>query len=145
MGRNAKRLLERENVDGVLSGACVGRIDRIDANGDVFVDFRGNRLGPIPARVATTAELRGTAQLVLLVFEDADPDLPVIAGVVRPGIRGQEPRRSLTLEAADEITITCGKSSITLRRDGRVTIKGTELVSRASGTNKVRGAVVKIN
>jgi hypothetical protein len=48
-------------------------------------------------------------------------------------------------EATEEISITCGKSSITLRKDGRVVIKGTDLVSRAARTNKIRGAAVKIN
>jgi hypothetical protein len=110
-----------------------------------MVDFSGNRLGPLRARVATTEELRGAAQPVLLIFEDRNPGLPVIAGVVREGLGRQKPKRILTLEAADEITITCGRSSIALRSDGRVVIKGTELVSRAAGTNKIRGSAVKIN
>lgn len=145
MSQNVRRLLEIEGAEAVAGCSCIGRIVRVETNGDVLVDFRGNWLGPVRARVATTEELRGTTQPVLLMFEDGNPRLPVVAGVVREGIRRQESKRSLTLEAAGEITIACGKSSITLRSDGRVVIKGTELVSRASGTNKIRGAAVKIN
>jgi hypothetical protein len=145
MGQSVLQLLEMESAEATKGGACIGRVVRIEANGDVLVDFRGNRRGPIRARVATTEELGGAAQSVLLIFEDGNACFPVVAGVVRENIQRQEPKRSLTLEATSELTITCGKSSITLRRDGRVVIKGTELVSRASGTNKIRGATVKIN
>ncbi len=144
MSQGVRRLLEIESPE-VAAGACVGRVVRVEANGDVLVDFRGNQHGPIRARVATTEEFKGAAQPVLLVFEDGDPGLPVVAGVVRDGVRRQESKRTLMFEATEEISITCGKSSITLRKDGRVVIKGTDLVSRAARTNKIRGAAVKIN
>ena len=82
---------------------------------------------------------------MLLLFENGDRRLPIVAGVLQEGARRQKPKRALTFDAAEEITIACGKSSITLRSDGRVVIKRTELVSRASGTNKIRGAAVQIN
>jgi hypothetical protein len=144
MGQTAQRLLEIETEE-TASRACAGRVARIEANGSVLVDFRGNERGPIRARVATSETLDGKDEPVLLLFENGDWGLPVIVGVLRDGVRRREPKRTLAFEAADEITIACGKSSITLRRDGRVVIKGTELVSRASGTNKIRGAAVKIN
>jgi hypothetical protein len=145
MSQGVLKLLETESAATPGSGTCIGSVLRVDANGEVFVDFRGNVRGPLRARIATTEELRGPDQPVLLVFEDGDPSLPVVAGVVRESLGPQEPKRSLTLEATGEITIACGKSSITLRSDGRIVVKGKELVSRASGTNKVRGATVLIN
>jgi hypothetical protein len=144
MGQTVRRLLEMEGGEAA-SVVCAGRVVRIEANGDVLVDFRGNKLGPIRARVATNETLDGKDEPVLLLFENGDRGRPIIVGVLRDGVPRREPKRTLVLEAADEITIAVGKSSITLRRDGRVVIKGTELVSRASGTNKIRGASVKIN
>lgn len=143
MGQGRRRLLEMESVEAAGRAACVGRVVRIEPTGDVFVDFPDNVGSPVRARVATCEPLK-TDDPVLLIF-DADAGLPVVTGAVQDGLRRQEPRRVLSFEATDEITIVCGKSSISLRSDGRVVIKGTELVSRAAGTNKIRGAAVKIN
>lgn len=49
------------------------------------------------------------------------------------------------LRAAKSLTLQCGEGSITLRSDGKILIKGKELVSRAEGTNWVKGAIVSIN
>ena len=144
MGQTIRRLLEME-AEAAAGAACEGRIVQIDVDDNVLVDFRGNDLGPVRARVATSESLQGKDEPVLLLFENGDRRLPVIVGILRGGARRREPRRTLAFEAAEEITIACGKSSITLRRDGRVVIKGTELVSRASGTNKIRGSAVQIN
>ena len=51
----------------------------------------------------------------------------------------------LVLEANREIVLRCGKSSITLKADGRVSVKGTQLLSRADGQNRVQGATVQLN
>lgn len=54
-------------------------------------------------------------------------------------------KRRLDLEASEEIRLTCGKSSILLRRDGTVIVRGVTIVSRASQANKIRGATVSVN
>ena len=146
MGQKVRRLLAMVGTEETTMGGCVGRIIQVKSSGDVLVDFPGNHLGPILARVATTEELGAvSAESVLLFFEDGDPTLPIVAGIVRNGLQRNKSGRELRLESSDEITISCGKSSIMLRSDGRVVIKGTELVSRASRTNKIRGAAIEIN
>jgi len=54
-------------------------------------------------------------------------------------------RRRLDLEAADEIRLTCGKSSLVMRRDGTVIVRGVNIVSRASQSNKIRGGTISLN
>jgi hypothetical protein len=54
-------------------------------------------------------------------------------------------KRRLDLEASDEIRLTCGKSSLVMRRDGTVIVRGVTIVSRASQANKIRGATVSVN
>jgi len=132
------------------SNACVGRIVQVTLDGEVLVDYPGNQIGPIRARLAASGIRPQPDQPVLLVFERGDPTLPIIAGVVRDKIADldstkSQNKRELVLEATKELTLVCGKSSITLRSDGKVIVKGTEILSRASGTNKIRGASVKIN
>ncbi len=130
--------------------ACVGRVVQIKPDGEILVDYPGNKSDPVRARLAVSDPIGKPNQPVLLVFENADPSLPIIAGVIRDRADNSRPIRShrgedLLLEAKKELTLVCGQSSITLRRDGRVIVKGAELLSRASGTNKIRGATVKIN
>jgi hypothetical protein len=57
----------------------------------------------------------------------------------------QADKRRVDLEASDEIRLTCGKSSLVLRRDGTVVVRGVQIVSRASQSNKIRGATVSLN
>jgi len=51
----------------------------------------------------------------------------------------------VVLKASAEIVLECGRSSLTLTGDGRIVMKGVELVSRALRTNKIKGATVNIN
>lgn len=47
--------------------------------------------------------------------------------------------------ARDEVVIACGPASITLRRNGRVVIRGTYVETRSAGTNRIRGGQVRVN
>ena len=54
-------------------------------------------------------------------------------------------KRRVDLEASEEIGLTCGKSSLVMRRDGTVIVRGVKIVSRATESNKIRGGTVSIN
>jgi len=51
----------------------------------------------------------------------------------------------LHIKAHDGLVIECGKSTIILTKDGKVQVKGNDLLSRARGMNKIKGAGVNIN
>jgi hypothetical protein len=51
----------------------------------------------------------------------------------------------IEIEGQDEVVLRCGKASITLRRNGRVIIRGTYVESRSTGTNRIKGGSVLIN
>lgn len=53
--------------------------------------------------------------------------------------------RELKLNAEETIELRCGKSSITMNKEGKMIIKGTNLTSRASEVNKIKGGAVRIN
>jgi hypothetical protein len=53
--------------------------------------------------------------------------------------------RRVELEGHEEVVLRCGEASITLRRDGRVEIRGTSVETDAVGTNRIKGGVVEIN
>lgn len=51
----------------------------------------------------------------------------------------------LHIKAHDGMVIECGKATIILTKDGKIQIKGQDLLSRARGMNRVKGAGVNIN
>lgn len=53
--------------------------------------------------------------------------------------------REIKFNAKERIELRCGKSSLTLNKDGKVVIKGVQVTSRAREVNKVKGAAVQIN
>ncbi len=59
---------------------------------------------------------------------------------VDPG--GQE---ELIIEATKSLTLKCGAGSITIRADGKILIKGKDLVSHAQRLNRIKGGAVQIN
>jgi hypothetical protein len=144
----------------------VGKIIAINDKGQSIIDYPDNSLGPLVARSIVVDLLRDITKSnenvpVLLVFENSDPALPIIVGVIHESVQAsflqevvhatEQPRQAqidnkrVVFEAEEEIVLRCGKGSITLRKDGKIILKGTELVSRASRTNKIKGASVAIN
>jgi len=82
------------------------------------------------------------------LWDDRDASLPAEARGKLPAghpLSVQLDKRRLNLEASEEIRLTCGKSSLVLRQDGTVIVRGVKIVSRASQSNKIRGATVEIN
>jgi hypothetical protein len=59
-------------------------------------------------------------------------------------IKKKEPD-NLVVEAKKRIDLKCGKSSIVMRRDGKLVVKGVDVVSRAKRNNKIKGGSVNIN
>jgi len=73
-------------------------------------------------------------------------DQPLILGLIQPPAPEVEADgEKLLLEARREMTLRCGKASITMTADGRVTIRGTQVLSRSDGPNRVQGASVQLN
>jgi predicted oxidoreductase len=53
--------------------------------------------------------------------------------------------KRLVFEAEEEVQIKCGEASINLYKDGRVVIRGKNLISRASVVNRILGGSVQVN
>ena len=151
-----------------FGGVTVGRIVQFNQQGQAIVDFPGNEVGPLRARSILDRDhlpyaAHAAEQLrVLLAFENCDPTLPIIIGCVHETLAGPAPAEQavfskegpreltidghrVTLEAREEIELRCGESSIILKKNGKIVVRGIDIVSRASRTNKVKGAIVAIN
>ena len=52
---------------------------------------------------------------------------------------------TVIIEAKTSLTLRVGDGSITIREDGKILIKGKDLVSHAQRMNRIRGGAVSIN
>jgi hypothetical protein len=78
------------------------------------------------------------------LIEETGSDRPAPdrgAPVIEADVDGKRVR----VTAQDEIVLECGNASITLRRNGRILIKGTYVETRSEGTNRIKGGQVQIN
>lgn len=152
----------------------LGRIVSLDAQGVPSVELSSSS-GSIVARLGVTvsADVLAAAiqsgQQVVLAFENGDPGLPIIIGLIQPpmpagtaaegaeaiteqvasgaqpGVQVEVDGKRLRIVAQDEVVLECGKASITLRRNGRVVIRGTYVETYSDGTNRIKGGQVRIN
>ncbi|MCP3143951.1 DUF6484 domain-containing protein [Pyxidicoccus xibeiensis] len=153
----------------LIHGHKVGWVAGRASEGALLVDFRGNSGGLLPARSTVSLDSRAmdaavaARQSVVLLFDEGNPQRPIIVGLIqepspspltdalldvpaRPEARevsldGQR----VVLEGREEVVLRCGDSSITLRSDGQVLIRGLRVETRAMGTNRIKGGNVQIN
>ena len=55
------------------------------------------------------------------------------------------PPKELELAATESLSLRCGEASLTLRADGKVMVKGEDVLIRAKGTQRIRAGNVAIN
>ncbi len=163
LARKVQELKPAEQIEGVRVGTITEVID-----GQPLVDFPGNTRGPLPARYARSVEIQVLQQAVssrsevLLVFENNDPERPIIIDIIHsfldeiteaPPMELQVDEandvkvdgKRITFDAKEQIELRCGKSSIILTRAGKVIIRGAYLLNRSSGVNRIKGGSVQIN
>jgi hypothetical protein len=152
-----------------IPGMRVGWVAGVDADGSVRIDFPGNRHGPLLARTTVLLdpeqwrEAARERREATLFFDDGVPSRPVLTGLLQPmpptphldAVLAQPlpdaPReaqldgRRVLLEGRDEVVLRCGKATLILRADGRVLLRGVEVITEAEGVHRIRGGKVKIN
>lgn len=136
------------------NGVVIGFISHINDLGLPCVAIPGSADEALPARslCAITAEHRG--QQCALLFENGDQRAPLILGLLQHPVLSlqgdiEQARHTvdgeLHLHARHAIELHCGEASFRMSADGRIELRGSTLVSHASGLNRIRGASVKLN
>ena len=139
--------IKDRTIEGVVIGLLLGFDD-----GHPLVVFPGNPQDhALRARSLARLDHADSGSEVALLFEDGQRDRPLIVGkivapVADPG-RAQIVRDGETVDisARERIELRVGKASIILDKDGHITIRGTYLVSHASGPNRIRGGSINLN
>ncbi len=133
----------------------IGEIVKISADGHIFVSCVNRNESQMPAKLtARLASGEGLKQgaRVLLAF-CCEYEAPIVIDLIRDSLEPnyESPIHrvldgdTLVLEAGRQITLKCGKSTITLTKDGKVVVRGTKVISRASSVNKIKGSTVLVN
>jgi hypothetical protein len=146
--------------EALATGVTRGVLCGFDEAGEPLVDFPANA-SPDPVAAISTVPLgeADKCREVILLFEDGDPGRPIIVGVrqspmMQHTAQDAKVQQPLTIEAGGErliytaqkeIVLRCGKASIQLLNDGSIRIRGTNVLSRASATNRIRGGNIQIN
>ncbi|RAZ71668.1 DUF6484 domain-containing protein [Mesorhizobium atlanticum] len=136
-----------ERIEGVVIGLLIGF-----EGGAPLVVFVGNPSETaIAARSLTELDTSSIGSELALLFEGGDPMRPLVVGrIVDPANKKQELNivrdgSRVVITGEERIELRCGSASIILEKDGRVTVRGTQLTSQASGTNRIRGGAVHLN
>lgn len=158
-----------EQTEGVLHNEFhaprIGRLASLGPAGEILVEYDGATRVARSTTGVSRSELvkpENRGRDVLLLFEVGDPHRPIIIGLMDDPLEhlvsmevapssAKKPDdvfvdgKRVTIEAEEEVVLKCGPGSITLRKDGKIIIKGTHLLSRSSGSNRIKGARVDIN
>jgi hypothetical protein len=143
-----------ERIAGVVLGTLIGFKD---SGRTPLVLFPGQRsTAAVAARM--TIDLHGAhiGGQVVLMFEDGDPDHPIVLGRLRheeswpleerPGsVEVQADGERLLVDAKQQLVLRCGAASITLTRAGKVLIQGTFVLHRSSGVMRIKGGSIQLN
>jgi len=150
----AEKTVSTPSYKPSLPSVVIGRLVGFE-NGQAKVDFPGNlQVTGLPAPSGVPLSSAKIGREVILAFADGDPEKPVILGLLVDSeldkalsspLDIQVDGERLLVTAQSEIVLRCGEASVTLTRAGKVLIKGTYVLSRSSGYNKIKGAAIDIN
>lgn len=145
-----------ESAAQALPSVCIGHVVGLDPEGRPLVDFPGNPSGPAPARLLvaldalTLQQAAAARRPCALLFERGDAGLPLLVGLVEatpsvpPLVTAVDGKR-VVLTGEEEVELRCGEASISLKKNGKLVIRGAYVETRAKGTNRIKGGSVQIN
>ncbi|VAW85133.1 Mll2356 protein [hydrothermal vent metagenome] len=146
-------LVSEQKINGVVIGVLLGFSDKSKP----LVAFPGNKSETgIAANTTSTLSSDDVGKKMALLFEGGDPGRPIVIGRIQHPEEIIQPKKEmkstvdldgdrLEFNAKKEIVLRCGKASITLTKAGKIILRGTYLLSRSSGVNRIKGGSVQIN
>jgi hypothetical protein len=141
-------------------GVSLARIVSLSGDGQIGVELAKRRGAVTPVRLGLPLDRRALAALalrrqpVLLMAPTAGDDdaRPWLIAVEHDVAAGEALRATalvdgqrVELRGEEEIVLRCGEASLTLRRDGRIVVRGTYVETRSKGVNRIKGGIVQIN
>ena len=141
-----------------LPSVLVGELIAITDDGATPLVLYPGQPGTAALRARAVLDLHGAhiGHQVTLMFENGDAALPIVTGVLRPAagwpladkpdqVQVDSDGQRMLVSAKKELTLRCGKTSITLTEAGKVLINGSYVSSRSTGVNRIKGGSVQLN
>lgn len=134
------------NSDEFLGGLAPQRgvVLEVTEDGLIHIDVGRGIAHPCEVLQSTTGEPYQPGDRVLAALPRDTVGLGVVLGRIGPYVQGQ-PAQEVKLVAAQTLSLRCGEASIDLRADGKVMIRGDDVLVRAKGTQRIRAGTVAIN
>jgi uncharacterized protein (DUF2345 family) len=161
---SARELFEATLTDSLsrnMPSVVLGELLAINPNAESPYLVQAAQLGDeaIFARSMIDLFALHIGKKVVLNFENGDPRLPIIMGVLHEPqnqplatqdnahgtVQIEADGSRMLVSAKEQIVLRCGKASITLTKAGKVLIQGAYLSSRSTGVNRIKGGSVQIN
>jgi hypothetical protein len=159
---NLKRRKAVQPERGVLPAVRLGKILGHALPAEIWVSLPQADATPVLARLGMDCDAERLQRAIdqqqpaVLAFEDGDANRPILIGIVAPVREVTERQAAFTvdadadgrrvrLQAQEEIILQCGDASISLKRNGRVMIRGAYVETNAATTNRIKGGNVRIN
>lgn len=150
--KNAAKRSDKAKLTDVVIGVLLS----VDQEGVPLVVFPGNESSiGIPARATVALDSEDIGREVALLFENGDPSRPLVIGRIQnpqsfkkneiSPVNAEVDGERIEFNAQKEIVLKCGKASISLTRAGKVLIRGTYLLSRSTGANRIKGGSIQLN
>lgn len=162
--RDKLTLLKTTTAKEFLSSAAplVGRVLDVLNDGHLIVNcnnVQGVKARMVTELAATKAELL-IGQDVILIFENNDPKKPIAVASLQPvgdfasavhsanrerELQNSEEDKHILIQAKEKLELRVGKASIIIDANGKITIRGANLLSRSTGPIRIKGGHVDIN
>lgn len=142
------------------SRLVIGTLVGISASGVPLVEFPGNHSGPQEALSAVQLTCKDEARTYIgrevMLHLETEGDRIVLMSILHERLvadrqdstrlqSGSQNKKSLHLEADSELRLSCGKSSLVMKQNGKVLLKGIDIVSHAESRQRIVGGEIKIN
>lgn len=145
--------MRTDPVHGAATGdrTRLGSVIELTEGGDAGVVVPGEPPLRLRCDVLRTADRPAlTLSLgarVLVLLPEPGEERGIVLGVVGPyeSPRPEPVPGEVRLEARERLELKVGESALTMDAEGRVLLKGRDVVTRAKRTQKIRGGTVHIN
>ena len=135
-----RAIVEKVHSDGTIT-TDLSSIRRFDHLANAPICARGDHV------LVWVPDQTNTRGVVIGLISSRPKDIPVepsredvLQGLLNPTVPDE-----LVIEAKHSLTLRVGAGSITIREDGKILIKGKDLVSHAQRLNRIKGGAVQIN
>lgn len=140
----------------------VGRVIDVPQQGCLLVKCSGGQAlrARMVAELAATPPERLIGREVVLVFENNDPQKPIAMACLQPegdfaaaleaastgdDVEARVDGETVLIRARQKLELRVGKASIVIDANGKITIRGANLLSRSTGPIRIKGGHVDIN